>query len=111
MPDSLATLIVDEALAIHGARPDLGALQVLDLVMRGRRGTRPDFGASDGSQGPWLLEPSTPFGLLLAEAFDEQITLSGLRTLAGAGGTQPNAFEVFWAERVLRAFARRYSLG
>jgi hypothetical protein len=108
MPDSLALAIVDEALATHQARPELTALQVLDLVMRGRRGTAPDFGAL--AAGDSLLDPSSPFGALLAAAFDEQITFSGVRTLADRAPQRPNAFEEFWVERVRRAFAARYGL-
>jgi hypothetical protein len=104
MPDSLARLIIDEAVALEKSRPDLTAMQVLDLVMRGRRGTSPDFGAL-AFPGP--LDPSSPFGALLSHAFDEQVTFSGVRSAAGGG---PNAFEEYWLERVMRAFSARYGL-
>lgn len=76
MPDPLATAIVNEAVALQKAHPDLPALQVLDLAMRGRRGTAPDFGASSSTGDDNLLDPQGPFGALLAAAFDEQITFS-----------------------------------
>ena len=109
MPDSLARLIVDEALAIQRQRPELTALQVLDLVMRGRRGTSPDFGDLAAAPGECLVDPYGAFGALLAAAFDEQVTFTGLRTLHESGGG-PNAFEAYWVERVTRAFSRRYHL-
>ena len=107
MPDSLARIIVDEALALQRERPELSALALLDLVMRGRHGTSPDFGDVT-APSECLVDPSSPFGALLAAAFDEQVTFTGLRSLATASA--PNAFEAFWFERVMRAFARRYHL-
>jgi len=109
MPDSLARIIVEEALALERSRPDLKSLQVLDLVMRGRRGTSPDFGPLGGGPELSLVDPSGPFGALLSAAFDEQITFTGLRSV-NASETGPNAFEEFWFERVMRAFRTRYSL-
>jgi hypothetical protein len=109
MPDALARQIVDEALAIQRARPELPALMVLDLVMRGRRGVTVDFGDLTTAPAECLVDPSGPFGALLAAAFDEQVTLTGLRSLS-ATARGPNAFEVYWIERVMRAFARRYRL-
>jgi len=109
MPDSLARLIVDEAVALQRARPELRALELLDLVMRGRRGTAPDFGDLTSASSECLVDPSGPFGALLAAAFDEQVTFTGLRTL-DARSVEPNAFETYWVERVMRAFARRYNL-
>lgn len=108
MPDSLARTIVDEALALQHERPELPALALLDLVMRGRRGTSPDFGDMVAAPSECLVDPSSPFGALLAAAFDEQVTFTGLRGLAPASA--PNAFEAFWFERVMRAFSRRYQL-
>jgi hypothetical protein len=108
MPDSLARSIVDEALALQRERPELPALALLDLVMRGRHGTGPDFGDLAAAPADCLVDPSSPFGALLAAAFDEQVTFTGLRSLATASA--PTAFEAFWFERVMRAFSRRYQL-
>lgn len=108
MPDALAQAIVREALALQKAQPELPALRVLDLAMRGRRGTAPDFGTSPGAT---LLDPYGPFGNLLAAAFDAQITFSGVRQLgASPEARRATAFEEFWVARVRKAFVTRYHL-
>lgn len=109
MPDPLARAIVAEALQIERSRPDLRPLGVMDLVMRGRRGTAPDFGPIGGDAETDLVDPCGPFGALLAAAFDEQITFTGLRSV-DAQAPAPSAFERYWHERVMRAFRARYGL-
>lgn len=107
MPDALAREIAREAVALQQARPTATALQVLDTVMRGRRGSGPDFGTLTTPAPENLIDPSGPFGLILAEAFDEQVTFSGVRSVASG---RPTAFEEYWLERVMRAFRQRYGL-
>ena len=108
-PDALARAIVAEAIELEHNRRDLRPIDVLDLVMRGRKGTAPDFGEIGGPLGEHVGEPASPFGTLLAAAFDEQVTLSGLRRV-NAGDSSPSSFERFWLERVMRAFRERYKL-
>lgn len=108
-PDALARIIVAEAIEIERTRRDLKPIEVLDLVMRGRKGTAPDFGSIDHPSGGQLVDPASPFGALLAAAFDEQVTLSGLRKV-DANDSPPSSFERFWLERVMRAFRERYKL-
>jgi hypothetical protein len=107
--DALARAIVAEAVEFERTRRDLKPLEILDLVMRGRRGTAPNFGSIDGPVGQHLVDPASPFGALLAAAFDEQVTLSGLRKVS-ADTSPPSSFERFWLERVMRAFRERYRL-
>jgi hypothetical protein len=92
-------------LALQMLQPDLTPLELLDHAMKGRDAATLDFGTlADGAD--CLVDPATPFGALVAAAFDEQVTFSGLRTLGSA--REPNAFEIFWFERVMKAFRRRY---
>jgi hypothetical protein len=95
----LARAIVAEALELERPRRDLKPLEVLDLVMRGPKGASPDFGSIDGPEGEHLVDPACPFGALLAAAFDEQVTLSGLSKV-NADASPPSSFERFWLERV-----------
>jgi hypothetical protein len=108
-PDGLARAIVAEAIEFECTRRDLKPIEILDLVMRGRKGTAPNFGSIDGLVGQHLVDPASPFGALLAAAFDEQVTLSGLRKVS-ADTSPPSSFERFWLERVMRAFRERYRL-
>lgn len=92
MADPTARAIVAETLALRASHPAVPALDVLDQVMRGYRGTSPEFDA--GRQD--LTDAGTPFGEVLRLAF-----APGLEEADGAT----------WEELVVDAFAARYDLG
>jgi hypothetical protein len=108
VPNEVAQAIVAEALSLQRSMAHLPALLVLDLAMRGRAGAQPDFGPP-GPGSP--LDPTSPFGALLAAAFDDQMTISGVQALsASPAAARMDAFEEFWRQRVMQAFAERYGL-
>ena len=55
--------VVVTALALMGSHAHAPALDMLDLVMRGRIGSLSDFSERD-------LHPTSPFGQVIAAAFD-----------------------------------------
>ena len=73
--DALA--VVQAAVSLTRSHPHAPALDVLDLVMRGRADQVLDFNDPAAPNGS-LAAPNTPFGQLLAAAFDEAITASSL---------------------------------
>jgi hypothetical protein len=59
--DPVAAAVIDDALKVRASHPAVPTMDILDLVLQGRR-TRPfNFGA---------VSPVSPFGLLVVEAFD-----------------------------------------
>lgn len=103
-PDPEAQRAAGEALALRRSHPHAPALDVLDLVMPNRTGTLTSFGAE--------IEPATPFGFLLAEAFDTGMAPEDWRLV-----THPNtppgvvaALRGIWTGEVLPKFAKRYGL-
>lgn len=109
MADMLAKLIVDRALALQQSHPQAAALDTLDLVMLPHACSDIDFGQSDQPGGDWT-DPRTPFGVMLAAAFDPLITASDLRLLDGQDDDYADAFEDHWHAVVLGGFAERYNL-
>ena len=102
MRNTLACTIVETALATQKARPELSALQVLDVAMRGRHCTTPDFGAV-------ALDPFGPFGVLLAAAFEVQAAPALALASTWVGGNLGDG-EALQGKRVRDAFTARYRL-
>jgi hypothetical protein len=102
MADPTVTTIVKEALALRRSHPHAPALDVLDLVMKGRL--------------PWLedffdhLEPPAPFALLVAEAVDDSMSAADWRSLTGPNA-EPRVRDTLvqlYRESVWPRFVRRY---
>ncbi len=65
--DLIAAAVIDDALKVRASHPAVSTMDILDLVLQGRR-TRPiNFGA---------ISPVSPFGLLIVEAFDRGMPVS-----------------------------------
>lgn len=65
--DPVAAAVIDDALKVRVSHPAAPTMDILDLVLQGRR-TRPlNFGA---------ISPVCPFGLLILEAFDRGMPVS-----------------------------------
>ena len=65
--DPVAAVVIDESLKLRASHPAAPPLDVLDLVLRGRRGRPINFGD---------VAPVSPFGLLVVEAFDHGMPVS-----------------------------------
>ena len=61
------------AVGLHRSHPHAPSLDVLDAVMRDRGGSLADFGQS--------IDPCTPFGDILAEAFDRGMSPTDWRLI------------------------------
>ena len=92
------------AVALQKSHPSAPAIEVLDVVMRLRVGRLSDFGDS--------IKPATPFGFLLAEAFD-----TGMASQDWNLVTHPNtppqtvaALTQAWEAEVLAKFAAHFRL-
>lgn len=96
MANQIAKDIARTALSLQAERPDVSALEILDVAMLGRADSEPVFDQADGDQVTIsLVHPSSDFGRLLASA----LLLPG------------QAVDVRrWADEVLTPFAQRYNL-
>ena len=65
--DPVALAVVDDALKLRASHPAASTLDILDLVLRGRRSRPIDFGE---------VSPVSPFGLLVVETFDRGMPVS-----------------------------------
>ena len=65
--DPVAAAVIDKSSKLRGSHPAASPLDILDLVLRGRRARPIDFGE---------ISPVSPFGLLVVEAFDRGIPVS-----------------------------------
>lgn len=111
MADTLTRTIVDEALALRSSHPGAPALDILDLVFKGRHQSHPDFEA-DGAQFDDWLDPPSPFARLLRDAFaadlpDDPFFVAHYWSAVLDDGTPLS--DVFH-ERVIRPFTERYQL-
>ena len=97
-----ATAIVNEALTLRAAQPQVSAADVLDVVMKGR-----DC-ALDAFLGH--LVPPSSFALLVAEAVGDSMTAG--EWIAFTGNNPNRSSRQAWlreyAESVLPKFAKRY---
>ena len=65
--DPFAAVVIDESLKLRASHPAAPPLDVLDLVLRGRRGRPINFGD---------VAPVSPLGVLVVEAFDRGMPVS-----------------------------------
>lgn len=65
--DPVAVAVIDESSKLRGSHPAAPPLDVLDLVLRGRRARPINFGE---------ISPVSPFGLVGVEAFDRGMPVS-----------------------------------
>ncbi|MBE0546161.1 MAG: hypothetical protein IH627_00580 [Rubrivivax sp.] len=65
--DPVAAAVIDDALKLRASHPAAPSLDILDLVLQGRRARPISFGA---------VSPVSPFGLLVVEAFDRGMPVS-----------------------------------
>lgn len=96
--------IVSAALALRSSHPAAPALDVLDLVMRGRRAVPADFGV-DGL-------PPGPFALLVADALDTAMTAGEWRawTAPDADPRLRAGLLEIWRAEVWPRFVARFGL-
>ena len=101
----LAPDVAEAAADLRRRYPDALASYLLDTVMVGQSGAEVDPAAS------WL-QPATPFGQLLAAAFDCGMTPDDWAA-ASSRTTDPTVVEMLrhiWESQVLAQFAERYGL-
>ena len=104
-PGSLSPDVAQAAVALARSHPQAPALDVLDVVMKGRHGATLDPSAA------WVL-PSSQFGGVLAAAFDCGMTPEewAVWSVPPADPVLIAALLQLWPEKVLQPFAARYSL-
>lgn len=91
------------ALALRRTHPTAPALDLLDLVMPERWGSLDDLGAH--------LHPTTPFGQLIAAAFDRGMEPEDWRLIdCAAEAALVDELSRIWKTEVLSNFAARYLL-
>jgi hypothetical protein len=108
-PDALA--VVQAAVSLTRTHPHAPALDVLDLVMRGRADQVLDFDDPAAPNGS-LAAPNAPFGQLLAAAFDEAMTPTDWSALTGPAadpGPRFGCLEI-WRAYVIPRFEARYGV-
>lgn len=111
MPNREALAVVQAAVSLSRTHPHAPALDVLDLVMKGRVDQALDF-ADPASPHGSLAAPSTPFGQLLAAAFDEVMTPNEWAAFTDAtadAGLRDGCLEI-WRVYVVPWFEARYGV-
>lgn len=108
---ALASACVLSALHQAATHPDVRAIDVLAITMTPLIGTSPDFSAP-GQPGDAWTDPRTPFGALLALAYDRgHFTPQAIEVLANADTEQERmAFLEDWQRRVIDRFAADFLL-
>ena len=111
MTDRDALSVVQAAIATTRSHAGVPALDVLDLVMEGRRGAALDFTDPIQPHGCWT-SPGTPFGALLALAFDRVMRPEEWRGLTGPDQDAQQTAKLLdiWHGEVVLPFVRRYQL-
>ena len=96
--------VAHAAVAIRRSHPAAPALEVLDLCLTQRTGSLADFGSE--------IEPATPFGFLLAEAFDTGMAPQdwSLYSHPSTPAAVVQVLRGIWDGEVLDKFASRYGL-
>ena len=91
------------AIEMQRARPDAPALEILDLALRGPMRAVLDLD---------LMHPASPFGQVIAAAFDTAMTPADWLAWAGEGAehTICDALLRAWSEEVLPKFKSRYGM-
>lgn len=103
MKDTLTPQIAQAAVDLSISHPQAKPLEILDLVLQGHVG-------KVESLGP--LHPTSPFGQLIATAFDTTMHPRDWNLVNNLHG-EPNAIAVlwgFWYRQVLPDFAKHYGL-
>lgn len=105
MAGTISPDVARAAVALRKSHPHAPALEVLDVVMRQRAGCLADFGADQ-------LDPGSPFGQIVAEAFDRAMTPAewAVVTDSHADPVLVGALRSVWAREVLPRFAANYGL-
>lgn len=105
MLGTISSNVAAAAVALHRSHARAPVLECLDVALRQRTGSIADF-------GPDVCAPSSPFGQLLAEAFDTAMVPDDW-ALATHRNTPPQAAAALmqlWHDVVLVPFAARYGL-
>ena len=89
------------AVQLHQTRPEAPALEVLDLALKGLAPAELDDD---------IVHPASPFGQVIAAAFDTQMTPEEWAAWAGEGSERSisDALLRCWHEEVLPKFWSRY---
>lgn len=105
MVGTISPDVARAAVALRKSHPHAPALEVLDVVMRQRAGHLADFGADQ-------LDPGSPFGQIVAEAFDTAMTPADWAVVKNpqADPVLVGALRSVWAQEVLHRFAKHYHL-
>jgi hypothetical protein len=108
-PDALA--VIDASVSLTRSHPSAPALDVLDLVMKGRQGQTLNF-IEVGVRNCSLAAPSSDFGQLVARAFD-----TAMSPAEWAAFTAPTADPMLrdacldvWRDEVFGRFCARYGV-
>ena len=107
-----AKIVVASAVNLTRTHPQAPALDVLDLVMTGRTDQILDFKGPTASNGS-LADPGSPFGSLLAAAFDEAMTPNEWAAFTGSNALPAlrDACLEIWRTYVMPRFAARFGVG
>ena len=105
MTDAEAVKIAADAVTLRRSHAHAPALDVLDLVMTHHRHQRLDFGD--------LATPPAPFALVVAEAFDQGMTVDEWArwTVPPADPVLSAAMLAVWVGEVWPKFVQRYGAG
>jgi len=106
MHESQLQLAAFAAVELRRTRPDASALEILDLALH-----RP-VSAVSAPLDPAITHPASPFGQVIAAAFDADMTPEEWLAWAGEGSEQSicEALLRFWSDEVLPKFSSRYGL-
>jgi hypothetical protein len=111
MPNPDALAVVKAAVSLARTHPQAPALDVLDVVMRGRADQVLDFSDPTSPHGS-LAGPGTPFAQLVAAAFDEAMTPAEWKAYTGApadADMRDGCLQI-WRVYVTPRFAARYGV-
>ena len=100
--DPVAAAVIDDALKVRASHPAVPTLDVLDLVLQGRRARPIDFGE---------VSPVSPFGLLVVETFDRGMPVSDwIGFYRYADPRVIAALDDIWRKEVWPAFTARFGI-
>lgn len=102
-----ARSIVSGALGLRRSHPAVPLVEVFDVLLQGAAGETIDF-ADAASPGGSLAWPTTPFGQLVAEAFDSGMVPGDWRLIDLPDPGLREKMHELWCAEVLPKFAARY---
>lgn len=111
MPSRPASALAQAAVSLSHSHPHAPLLDVLDLVMEGHTDQPLDFAHSSSPNGS-LAAPGTPFGQLLAVAFDEAMTPAEWKAFTDVEADarlREGCLEI-WRVHVIPRFEARYGV-